>query len=57
MSISREYLTGFTKRKLERRKFGLAMQKVKDHQKKLEERRQVKGGPSVLIIGNYRITY
>lgn len=34
-----EYLTGFSTRKKERRAFGLAMQKVKDRQAKLEERK------------------
>lgn len=36
----REYLTGFSTRKKERRAFGLAMQKVKDRQAKLEERKE-----------------
>lgn len=35
-----EYLTGFSTRKKERRAFGLAMQKVKDRQAKLEERKE-----------------
>ena len=34
-----DYLTGFSSRKKERRAFGLAMQKVKDGQSKLEERK------------------
>jgi ribosomal RNA-processing protein 17 len=34
-----EYLTGFSTRKKERRAFGLAMQKVKDRQAKIEERK------------------
>ena len=34
-----EYLTGFSARKKERRAFGLAMQKVKDRQAKIEERK------------------
>lgn len=34
------YLTGFSKRKKERRAFGLAMQKVKDRQAKVEERKE-----------------
>lgn len=34
-----EYLTGFSKRKTERRIFGLAMQKVKDRKEKLERRK------------------
>ena len=34
-----EYLTGFSSRKKERRAFGLAMQKVKDRQAKIEERK------------------
>ena len=36
-----DYLTGFSSRKKERRAFGLAMQKVKDRQSKLEERKGV----------------
>jgi hypothetical protein len=36
----REYLTGFSARKKERRAFGLAMQKVKDREAKLEERKE-----------------
>ena len=35
-----DYLTGFSSRKKERRAFGLAMQKVKDRQSKLEERKE-----------------
>ena len=35
-----DYLTGFSKRKKERRAFGLAMQKVKDRQAKVEERKE-----------------
>ncbi|KAL7552360.1 hypothetical protein ACHAWF_015657 [Thalassiosira exigua] len=35
----RDYLTGFSSRKKERRAFGLAMQKVKDRKAKLEDRR------------------
>eukprot|EP00574_Skeletonema_japonicum_P009998 CAMPEP_0201718988 /NCGR_PEP_ID=MMETSP0593-20130828/4351_1 /ASSEMBLY_ACC=CAM_ASM_000672 /TAXON_ID=267983 /ORGANISM="Skeletonema japonicum, Strain CCMP2506" /LENGTH=281 /DNA_ID=CAMNT_0048209377 /DNA_START=52 /DNA_END=897 /DNA_ORIENTATION=- len=35
-----EYLTGFSKRKKERRAFGLAMQKVKDREAKVEERKE-----------------
>lgn len=38
-SKRREYLTGFSKRKQERRAFGLAMQKVKDRKAKLEDRK------------------
>ena len=34
-----EYLTGFSSRKKERRAFGLAMQKVKDRQAKIDERK------------------
>ena len=34
-----DYLTGFSKRKKERRAFGLAMQKVKDRQAKVDERK------------------
>eukprot|EP00956_Cyclotella_meneghiniana_P010271 scaffold14174_cov46-Cyclotella_meneghiniana.AAC.7 len=34
-----EYLTGFSARKKERRAFGLAMQKVKDRQAKIDERK------------------
>jgi len=34
-----EYLTGFSTRKKERRAFGLAMQKVKDRQAKIDERK------------------
>lgn len=37
----REYLTGFGKRKQERRRFGLAMQKVKDRKARLAEREEV----------------
>ena len=36
----REYLTGFSARKKERRAFGLAMQKVKDREAKLVERKE-----------------
>ena len=35
-----DYLTGFSSRKKERRAFGLAMQKVKDRQSKLDERKE-----------------
>ncbi|KAL7541088.1 hypothetical protein ACHAXR_012590 [Thalassiosira sp. AJA248-18] len=35
-----EYLTGFSTRKKDRRAFGLAMQKVKDREAKLEERKE-----------------
>ena len=35
-----DYLTGFSSRKKERRAFGLAMQKVKDREAKLEERKE-----------------
>mmetsp|Transcript_12170 Transcript_12170/g.19969 ORF Transcript_12170/g.19969 Transcript_12170/m.19969 type:complete len:267 (+) Transcript_12170:72-872(+) len=35
-----DYLTGFSKRKKERRAFGLAMQKVKDREAKVEERKE-----------------
>lgn len=35
-----DYLTGFSKRKKERRAFGLAMQKVKDRQAMVEERKE-----------------
>ena len=38
----REYLTGFSKRKQERRRFGLAMQKVKDRKARLAEREEVR---------------
>ena len=38
----REYLTGFSKRKTERRKFGLAMQKVKDRKARLLEREEIR---------------
>jgi len=36
----REYLTGFSSRKRERRAFGLAMQKVKDRKARLKERKE-----------------
>lgn len=39
-SDRRDYLTGFSSRKKERRAFGLAMQKVKDREAKLEERKE-----------------
>jgi len=38
----KEYLTGFSTRKKERRAFGLAMQRVKDRRAKLEERKESK---------------
>lgn len=38
----KEFLTGFSERKRQRRAFGLAMQKVKDRQAKLEERKEAK---------------
>eukprot|EP00586_Coscinodiscus_wailesii_P018038 CAMPEP_0172517436 /NCGR_PEP_ID=MMETSP1066-20121228/284995_1 /TAXON_ID=671091 /ORGANISM="Coscinodiscus wailesii, Strain CCMP2513" /LENGTH=239 /DNA_ID=CAMNT_0013299435 /DNA_START=119 /DNA_END=834 /DNA_ORIENTATION=- len=38
----KEYLTGFSKRKRERRLFGLAMQKVKDRKAKVDERKELK---------------
>ena len=38
----KEYLTGFSARKKERRAFGLAMQKVKDRKAKLEEKKESK---------------
>lgn len=38
----RQYLTGLSARKKERRAFGLAMQKVKDRRAKLEQRREEK---------------
>ncbi len=38
----RDYLTGLSSRKKERRAFGLAMQKVKDRQAKLEEKKEAR---------------
>mmetsp|Transcript_31367 Transcript_31367/g.64613 ORF Transcript_31367/g.64613 Transcript_31367/m.64613 type:complete len:281 (+) Transcript_31367:223-1065(+) len=38
----RDYLTGLSSRKKERRAFGLAMQKVKDRQAKLEEKKETR---------------
>lgn len=38
----REYLTGLSARKKEKRAFGLAMQKVKDRKAKMEERKETK---------------
>lgn len=38
----REYLTGFSERKRQRRAYGLAMQKVKDRTAKLQEKRETK---------------
>ena len=38
---AREYLTGFGKRKQERRRFGLAMQRVKDRKARLADREEV----------------
>lgn len=40
--LHREYLLGFSKRKAERRKFGLAMQKVKDRKARLAARGEVR---------------
>ena len=40
--MHREYLLGFSKRKAERRKFGLAMQKVKDRKARLAARGEVR---------------
>jgi hypothetical protein len=40
---TREYLTGFSKRKQERRRFGLAMQKIKDRKARLADREEVGG--------------
>lgn len=37
----RDYLTGFHKRKQARRRFGLAMQEIKDRKERLEERKEV----------------
>eukprot|EP00903_Cladosiphon_okamuranus_P006752 g6587.t1 len=36
----KDYLTGFHKRKLARRRFGLAMQEIKDRKERLEERKE-----------------
>jgi ribosomal RNA-processing protein 17 len=36
----KEHLTGFHKRKQERRRFGLAMQQIKDRKERLEERKE-----------------
>lgn len=41
---NREYLTGFSKRKQERRRFGLAMQKIKDRKARLAGREEVRAG-------------
>jgi hypothetical protein len=38
----REYLTGFSSRKKQRRTFGLAMQRVKDRKLKLEQRKEIR---------------
>lgn len=46
--VIREYLTGFSKRKTERRKFGLAMQKVKDRKAMLAVRQQVRSHRTVM---------
>lgn len=44
--LDRDYLTGFHKRKQARRRFGLAMQEIKDRKERLEERKEVrKEGP------------
>lgn len=42
MSCDRDYLTGFHKRKLARRRFGLAMQEIKDRKERLEDRKEVR---------------
>lgn len=39
--LDRDYLTGFHKRKQARRRFGLAMQEIKDRKERLEERKEV----------------
>lgn len=39
---NRDYLTGFHKRKQARRRFGLAMQEIKDRKERLEERKEVR---------------
>lgn len=38
--VDRDYLLGFSKRKAERRRHGLAMQKVKDRKHKLAQRQE-----------------
>lgn len=48
----RDYLTGFHKRKQARRRFGLAMQEIKDRKERLEERKEVRimiRTPSVIL--------
>lgn len=40
--LERDYLTGFHKRKQARRRFGLAMQEIKDRKERLEERKEVR---------------
>ena len=53
-----DYLTGFSSRKKERRAFGLAMQKVKDRQSKLEERKgmYISYYVQVIICTYYKLT-
>lgn len=41
-SARQEYLTGFSSRKRQRRAYGLAMQKLKDRQAKLSQRKELK---------------
>lgn len=41
-TFQRDYLTGFHKRKQARRRFGLAMQEIKDRKERLEERKEVR---------------
>lgn len=40
--MGRDFLTGFHKRKQARRRFGLAMQEIKDRKQRLEERKEVR---------------
>lgn len=50
LPASSEYLTGFHKRKQARRRFGLAMQEIKDRKERLEERKDVRLDSKVFVL-------
>jgi hypothetical protein len=51
---SREYLTGFHKRKQERRRFGLDMEAFKQKKRLMEAKKQVRAPPATSLIASYR---
>lgn len=49
-ALKRDYLTGFHKRKQARRRFGLAMQEIKDRKERLEERKEVRERATCMLV-------